>query len=795
MKRVLLVASIFMLILLLVSSYSNTMYSPPILDDLHSFIGQQNVYVTDWSVSSLLSLSKTTFGWARWIPMLSFSFDHWIVKRSIVPFHVTNTLIHTCCLLSVIFLAFNLFRIVGRKDSFAEGIPDSMLAIFVAGLWALHPVQTNAVTYLVQRMASLQALFYITSISFYILGRRSYNRNKSLIKAFPFFLACFIAAGGAFLSKENSLMLPVMILVTEIWFFSPDLLVSLWKRLMKTPRVGWVVLLILLLGLTFFSVKVGRDLSGGYSGRHFTMGERVLTETRIVVWYLSLLFWPAPSRMSIEHDVVVSTSLMSPPTTLLATIFLLALGWLMIRYRKEYPLVTYGLAWFFLNLLIESSIVPLELIFEHRLYLPSVGLALSFTCMVIGAFHFLLARRKPKDFMIITGSVFALLISGLSLLTFVRNEVWRNSITIHMDTILKAPNHPRAHANLAVAWGKAGFYDRSIIEAEEAIALGQDHYEQYMVAANAIVGSLNALGNHLEAAERGEKLVEDMPPHLNAISMPVFYLDIAEAYLKLGDLNKAYTTTMKALGFAQRLGRDKVDLMLVERMLRLILQESAKMQADLDQDGAVDPGGLHVETWIARAFVEQGEREEARRLLKVSLEDNPDDLETVRLLKEIEKEDELNNTQMAKENMKEKYLSFPSSRFNACMAMAYLLRRDNLPSPLRGLGEKCLDHALEIQPEVADAHLLKAWYLRERSEIEQAIASAQRALAVDPQNAKAWSGLGFLLMESNQFTQAVSAFKKTLELYPGCPQRKTITEIITSLEQEAPFSMAENNGQ
>ena len=344
--------------------------------------------------------------------MVSFSFDHWIGNGSIVPFHVTNTLIHALCLLAVIFLVFNLLKTAGEKDASSKGIPNSMFAIFVAGLWALHPVQTNAVTYLVQRMASIQALFFITSMAFYILGRRRHIQSGSLVKAFPFYMACFIAAVGAFLSKENSLMLPVMILVTEIWFFSPDLHLSIWKRLLKSRKLVRGVLLILLLCLAFLSVKMGRDLAAGYAGRHFTLVERLLTEMRIVVWYMTLLLWPAPSRMSIEHDVVISTSLINPPTTLLAFVFLILLGWLTIRYRKKYPLITYGLVWFFLNLLIESSIVPLELVFEHRLYLPSVGLSLSFTVRLVGALRFLLPGRTARDFTIITCCAFALLMSG-----------------------------------------------------------------------------------------------------------------------------------------------------------------------------------------------------------------------------------------------------------------------------------------------------------------------------------------------------------------------------------------------
>ena len=101
-------------------------------------------------------------------------------------------------------------------------------------------------------------------------------------------------------------------------------------------------------------------------------------------------------------------------------------------------------------------------------------------------------------------------------------------------------------------------------------------------------------------------------------------------------------------------------------------------------------------------------------MLTLASVENPDDMETVRLLEGIKSEDELNKAQAAKENMKEKYLSSPFSRFNAAMALAYKLRRENLPSGFRKFGEKSLDYALELQPAVPDAHLLKAWYLRDR---------------------------------------------------------------------------------
>ena len=298
--------------------------------------------------------------------------------------------------------------------------------------------------------------------------------------------------------------------------------------------------------------------------------------------------------MSIEHDVVLSTSLVSPPSTFFATIFLILLGWLSIRYRKKFPVASCGVAWFLLNILIESSIVPLELIFEHRLYLPSVGFALFFACVLVEVLGIVLAKRTAKDFMTITCCCFALLISGLTLLTFTRNEAWRDIVTIYEDAALKAPKNPRAHANLAVACGVVGLYERAISEAETAIELGQEHYEQWVVAANAIVTSLNGLEKYEEACRRGEQLLQHVPRNTNATALPTLYANLGRAHLELGQVEKAYAAVMKSLEWTQKKGGDAYDLNRIERTLALILKDAEKMHVDLDQDGISDPGGVPV---------------------------------------------------------------------------------------------------------------------------------------------------------------------------------------------------------
>ena len=234
-------------------------------------------------------------------------------------------------------------------------------------------------------------------------------------------------------------MLPVMLLVTEIWFFSPDLLSSLWKRLKKGPVFLWIVLLMVFALLSWYGVGTFQDLQGGYNSRHFTMMERLLTEARIVVWYLSLLLWPAPSRMSIEHDVQLSTSLLNPLTTLPAMILIGVMGWLDTAIQKTISSVV---LWWCL-VLCESGhrveVVPLELIFEHRLYLPSAGFCLVMGCVFTSLLGYLFANRTTRDVLILNSCCFALIFSGLTLLTFLRNEAWKDNVSIYQDAVSKSP--------------------------------------------------------------------------------------------------------------------------------------------------------------------------------------------------------------------------------------------------------------------------------------------------------------------------------------------------------------------
>lgn len=769
-----------MAFLMILSGYSNTFNSPPVLDDFHSFIEEPLVKGNSWTAESILSHAKTKFGWFRWLPMLSFSFDLWLGKGSIFYFHLTNLSIHLFNFFAVFMLMYVLLAMPPRRMESAEELPDPFsLAFWVAVLWALQPVQTNAVTYLVQRMTSFVTLFYVLGVAAYIAARAS-SGGKG--KAYLLYSCSGIAMLLGFVSKENSGLFPLMVLITEFWFFDS----ALPTKVYHYCRRHWLLTCLGFAALCSMVVYQIPHLTAGYSIRHFTLGERLLTEARIVVWYASLLLWPHPDRLSMEHDVELSTSLLSPPTTLLSLLLILTTLSLSVVYRKKYPVITYGIIWYFMNLTVESTIVPLELVFEHRVYLPSIGIILSALAFLYRVVRPLCKAGEERNLSTVSWCVVALMASVLTLATFQRNEAWRNAVTYNRDNAVKAPNHPRARANLAVALGMSGRYEEAIREARTALSLGKRNFESYVVAANAIVLSYAGLNDYEMLIREGEKLVKELPAYADIQGVPILCRNLAIVQSGYGDLQGAFEMTRKCLEYNRMLGRPQ---QAIEKgcmgLLQTLVHEAARKAVDLDRDGVAEPGGLPSGTWIARHLLAWGYQERGRALLQAVAMDYPQEPETTALLADLAGKEEKNQIQERQWDFANKYAKAPYSLFNCSMAAAYYVQM-HMPWPVfREMGETLVDYALTIQPNAPDAHILKAWYRFERGDLENAIKSARKALDLKPDYARGWIGLGFFLAKSERPQEAKEAFLRCLELYPACPKREDILHLVGELESRA----------
>lgn len=780
-----------LLFLVILACYSNTFTSPPVLDDFHTFVRNPDVHLDAITLEGIRQISKTNFGVKRFIPMVSFGWDYWWGGGQFYAFHVTNTFVHLLCALALFFLTRGLLNAACLEARRVREEYAFLFAFGVTALWALHPVQTNAVTYLVQRMASIQALFFTSAVVFYLKARLYHRSGQSQRRAVIFYSLCALMTLAAFFSKENSRVLPIMLLLTEGWFFRThwaEEMRNLWERLRRVHWIYWCFAALMSAWLCQGVFQYISSMMLGYETRHFTLTERLLTQTRIVVWYLSLLVAPLPSRLSLEHDVILSTSLLSPITTLLSLALLGGLAALIVKYRRDFPLATYGGAWFFLNLVIESSIVPLELVFEHRLYLPSMGLLIALVALASQVASKINLNFSQAEWKRLSWCALAILCSCLSLMTFFRNEAWQDPLTINRDNALKAPNHPRAHANYAVALLRVGQPDQALHHAERTLELNRKGLEDHVVAANVIVGAYMKEGAWDKAVERGEELLRSRQPGSNASSLPMLLLRIAESHRELGNFSEAFIHASHALELTSQhrlMAGDKKACILV---LMSVLNAAADAGIDLNEDGFPDPGDLPVETWVARVLLSKNERKEAGALLERAAAAHPSCKQTAQLLAIMNWEERMSAAQTAAWELRDLKSSSPLDPFSVVMRLADYLRKKDPSGPLFRVGEKFADVALLLRPGAARAHLLRGWYHYERRQLDAAVTRARQAIELEPQYARAWLSLGFFLGQSGQADEAVAALEHALVLYPGYPQRRVLLGLIKDLKSDRNLS-------
>jgi tetratricopeptide (TPR) repeat protein len=458
--------------LLILITYSNTFEASWHLDDYPTIVNNPRLKIPDLHPKSLaqtfyasrdggLYLGKKL---SRPIAHLTFALNWYAGKNDVFGYHVVNLAIHFLTAFLLYLTVLNLFKSPKLKDAHAGS--EHFIALFSAALWAVSPVQTQAVTYIVQRVASLATLFYILGILCYIKARITESTCRQLQLLSGCLLSFLLAIG----SKENAATFPVAVMLTEIAFFQ-DLSHPKTKKkfiyLAAATLVGMVLIGIMLSfnkdPIAFFKLK-------GYGSRSFTLTERLLTEPRVVVFYISQLFYPAISRLSIAHDVLLSTSLLKPWTTLPAILFILSVITLGLLNLRKRPVIAYAILFFFLNHIVESTILPLELVFEHRNYLPSLFLFCPGSIAIKWLFDYYRKKNRPLYSVIV--SACTLLIIGLGLGTYIRNMSWSSEKTLWEDAMDKAPGRARPLQNLAWGYyGKIGELDHALALYEKAIHL------------------------------------------------------------------------------------------------------------------------------------------------------------------------------------------------------------------------------------------------------------------------------------------------------------------------------------
>lgn len=396
------------------------------------------------------------------------------------------------------------------------------IAFAAALLFLAHPIQTAAVTYIMQRLAVLATFFYVLTVCCYIYARVRYYETKKIV--FAAYGGAMLSLCAGLLSKEIVITVPLMVFAYE-WVFFNSVQPRQWPQRIRIMVLllggGWLIAV-----FSWFNVFELIQPERTISATNVNSVQYALTQLHVIVRYLQLLI--APIGQSIDHDVPLVSSLFNAATLGCAVLLgsLIAVAGIA---RRRFPLLAFGILWFFIALLIESSIIPLsDVMVEHRLYLPSVGfvIALAYGLSCLG-------KR-------VRWGAFVMLVGVYVFLTFSRNALWHDEFALWSDAIRKAPLKPRGYLARAHLFEVQGDKNAAVRDYEKALALNPlytaCHYNYALFLAH-------------------EKKYDKALAHFTAaLSMPYttvgkefIYVDRGLLYECMGQYKKAYDDYMKAL--------------------------------------------------------------------------------------------------------------------------------------------------------------------------------------------------------------------------------------------------------
>ncbi|PIR58942.1 MAG: hypothetical protein COU69_02865 [Candidatus Pacebacteria bacterium CG10_big_fil_rev_8_21_14_0_10_56_10] len=435
------------------------------------FVGYANTFGHQFAFDDLVMMSNIgppgtlvdSFGWLRLFGYFTFSLNWLLGGKTVFGYHLVNLIIHLLASWMVYQLALvTLTTPALRRSPLAKH--RRWLSLLAGLIFLTHPVQTQAVTYIIQRFASLATLWYLLAVYLYARGRLT---NQM------WYLAGTLAAGllGIF-TKEIVATLPIMLVAYE-WFFFGAVGVGTktGARVAATSLKSWLkttlsqrrvqlgllvtVLPILLMVAGIFWLYHPSSIflpQEQYTGEDITVTSYALTQPRVITRYLRLVF--VPTGLNVDYDFPLSHSLTEPAVLAgLALIggLLAAAAWLFRRHR----LISFGIVWFLVAMLVESSVIPLkDVIFEHRLYLPMVGASTALAAGLTQLSLVLFRHRRQAMAMVV--SVALVMLASYTTLTAARNQVWRNELSLWQDIAHKSPRDSRVHNNLGVAYKRLG---------------------------------------------------------------------------------------------------------------------------------------------------------------------------------------------------------------------------------------------------------------------------------------------------------------------------------------------------
>jgi tetratricopeptide (TPR) repeat protein len=684
-------------------------------------------------LGNLLNPSSILFG-GRIVGYFTFALNYRFGGLSVFGYHLINLIIH----ISNALLVYGFIRLLvqsprmNTQPSLTRVAP--AIALGTALLFVTHPVQTQAVTYIVQRFASLAALFYLLTVIAYLKWRLSTPESKH---RHLWYATAFIATVLGMKTKETTFTLPFMLLLVEFVFFGPP------------TRKQWLALTPFFLTLPIIPFSRPDALGTGSdalarAATDLGRWDYLCTQFRVIMTYLRLLVWPVDQNLA--YDYPASHSLLDPPVFLsflfLSALFAAAVYLVFLSRRAaadpRLRLIGFGLLWFFVTLSIESSIIPIrDVINEHRLYLPSAGLFLGVGVAVLGY----AGRARVWAAMGI-----GLLVLIFSVLTFERNLVWRDELSLWTDVVRKSPNLALGYYSLGAAFANQGKLDEAIKNYARSLELDPKDPRTHYDLANAY--------------KKAGRIEESIREYQSAITLVPGYAEahnnLGIVYEERGQMEDAFREYQTALRFKPYLADAHNNMGVVYKKMGRTDDAVLEYRKAI----ALDPAFVEAYNNLGTIYKNTGRLQEAVRVFRAVVALRPDDPEA---------HNRLGILYVSLGHVEEGIREYQAAiHLKPDYAGAY----NNLGLALYQKGQfaeaqAALETGLKINPDDGRVHLLLGIIEEKRDQFDEAILHLETSLKLLPDIPETYYYLGTAYHRKGQTQNALNAFKRALQLRPN----------------------------
>ena len=530
--------------ILILIVYSNTVYHPFHFDDFGAAIKSNLIE------GRLNDFWKNTVGTGghiflhRLFLLYSFALNYHLGDGSVVSYHIINIIFHLLNSLLIYWILKNILihslSINKQEDTLSKNSCLTFIPFFSSLIFAVHPLNTETITYISGRSSGMSTFFFLLSFYFFIQGNFATSdperaKNKAAVFYYTFSLLVFFIGLG---TKEIIATLPIIIILYLYYFINRE------KNLISfLLKFKWYLTAIVSPAIVYLAYR--KITAGDIFTAHADEGLRLygryfyfLTELKVIIFYYLKLFI-FPINLNIYPMMSPSTSLFEFPVfiSLLIILSLIFFAVTISRGKQQCvrnKIISFAIFWFFITLLPSSSFIPLnDIIAEHRTYLPAVGASIFFgTVFSI----FISSLKNPVKLKLIKSLSVILVLLLFSLLSIQRNLVWKDGFTLWKDSALKTPNYAKPHINLGSEYNKKGLNKLAVEEFKKAIELLPEHAE-----------------SHYDLG----KVYSDLRDYKNAVSEFILAIQydkdsykamfgLGNAYSKTGQYNKAVNAFNKA---------------------------------------------------------------------------------------------------------------------------------------------------------------------------------------------------------------------------------------------------------